>query len=153
MIDRIIVADTSVLIALSNIDQLEILKHVYQFIYVTKEVSEEFGEDLPSWIKIEEVKDNKKIELLQLELDRGEASSIVLAIEQENSQLIIDERKGRGIARRMGIKIIGLLGVIVIAKEKGIIQNVRPILKKLEEVGFRISVNLKRKILQRTGEI
>lgn len=153
MIDRIIVADTSVLIALSNINQLEILKHVYQFIYVTKEVNEEFGEDLPSWIKIEEVKDNKKIELLQLELDRGEASSIVLAIEQENSQLIIDERKGRGIARRMGIKIIGLLGVIIMAKEKGIIQNVRPILKKLEEVGFRISVNLKRKILQRTGEI
>jgi len=54
----------------------------------------EYGEVLPKWIKVEEVKDIKKTEILKLEIDEGEASSLALAIEKTNSLLIIDERKG-----------------------------------------------------------
>ena len=152
MPDKVILSDTSVLIALSNIDELDILHKVYKNITITSEVSKEFGEDLPSWITINEVMDRTKIDLLLLELDAGEASSIVLALEKTNSILIIDEKKGRMIAKRMGLVIIGLLGVLVKAKELNKITSLRPILERLENVGFRISSKLKNKILNRVGE-
>jgi predicted nucleic acid-binding protein len=75
-----------------------------------------------------------------------------LAIENENSLLIIDERKGRLVAKRMGLSIIGTLGVIIKAKENGIIETIKPILEKLEMVQFRISPKLKKQILDKVGE-
>lgn len=152
MPNKIIIADASVLIALSNINQLEILKKVYNSIIITPEVKMEFGEKLPRWIHVEEVKDKQKIKILELKLDNGEASSLALALEQGNSLLIIDERKGREVAKKMGIKIIGLLGIIVKAKELEIIELVKPIFDKLEHVEFRISEELKKKILLKAGE-
>ena len=110
---NVIIADTSVLIALTNINELEILQKVYKTIAITPEVLNEFGETIPKWIKVEEVKDRKKIDILKLELDKGEASSLALAIEKNNCLLIIDERKGRKIAKRIGLNIIGLLGVLI----------------------------------------
>lgn len=75
-----------------------------------------------------------------------------MAIENENSLLIIDERKGRLVAKRMGLSIIGTLGVIIKAKENGIIETIKPILEKLEMVQFRISPKLKKQILDKVGE-
>jgi predicted nucleic acid-binding protein len=152
MPDRIIIADTSVLIALSNIKMLALLRDLYGYVLVTPQVSIEFGEELPNWIRIEHVADTKKIELLQLELDLGEASAIALAIENPDSTLIIDEYKGRAIAKRMGLKITGILGVIVKAKALKVIEEVKPIIEKLEEVNFRIAPKLRTQILELVGE-
>lgn len=152
MPDRIIIADTSALIAFSNIKMLPLLKDLYGYVLVTPQVSIEFGEELPDWIKVEHVADIKKIELLQLELDLGEASAIALAIENPDSTLIIDEYKGRTIAKRMGLKITGILGVIVKAKTLNVIGEVKPIIEKLEGVNFRIAPKLKVQILQLVGE-
>ena len=149
---NVIIADTSVLIALTNINELEILQKVYKTIAITPEVLNEFGETIPKWIKVEEVKDRKKIDILKLELDKGEASSLALAIEKNNCLLIIDERKGRKIAKRIGLNIIGLLGVLIKAKEQNIFSEIKPILEKLEKVDFRISQELKRRILKRIAE-
>ncbi len=149
---NVIIADTSVLIALTNINELEILQKVYKTIAITPEVLNEFGETIPKWIKVEEVKDRKKIDILKLELDKGEASSLALAIEKNNCLLIIDERKGRKIAKRIGLNIIGLLGVLIKAKEQNIFSEIKPILEKLEKVDFRISQELKSRILKRIAE-
>ena len=89
--DRIIIADTSCLIALSNIDLLYILKDLYQEIIITKEVQSEYGENLPGWFIVSEVKNKKKQLEIEKRLDKGEASSIVLALETKKSILIIDE--------------------------------------------------------------
>ncbi|MCB0641865.1 MAG: hypothetical protein KDC44_09510, partial [Phaeodactylibacter sp.] len=98
MPERIIIADSSCLIALSNIGHLPILQQVYETITITPEVESEVGESLPDWIIVEEVADKRIVSILELELDRGESSAIGLAIEKENSLLIIDEKKGRGVA-------------------------------------------------------
>ena len=119
MPERVIIADSSCLIALSNIKELDILQRVYGQITITPEIENEFRENIPDWITIEEVTDKKKIAILELELDKGESSAIALAIEKEDSLLIIDEKKGRNVAKKMGIKITGILGVIVKAKEVG----------------------------------
>ena len=153
MPEKIIIADSSCLIALSNIGELQILQQVYQQITITPEIENEFGEAILDWIIIEEVTDKKKIEILELELDKGESSAIALAIEKENSLLVIDEKKGRNVAKKMGIKITGILGVIIKAKEIGLIKKITPLIEKLEKVDFRISKTLKEKILRRVGEL
>lgn len=83
--DKIIISDTSCLIALTNIDKLHILQDLYHEIIITKEVYNEFGEKLPDWIIICEVKNQQKIKELESRLDKGEASSIALALEIPNS--------------------------------------------------------------------
>ena len=83
MLDKIIIADTSCLIALNNIDELYILQELYDTVWTTSEVNEEYGEPLPSFIQVKEVIDKKNIALLALTLDVGEASAIALALETQ----------------------------------------------------------------------
>lgn len=74
-----IIADTSCFILLDKINYLHILKEVFKEVTTTTEVSLEFGKALPSWVMIENVKDIRRQQLLQLEIDKGEASAIALA--------------------------------------------------------------------------
>jgi predicted nucleic acid-binding protein len=149
---RIIISDTSSLIALTNIGELEILKSVYEEVVITPEIAEEYGLEAPDWIRIESANDEQKFKLLNLELDKGESSGIALALENESSLLIIDEKKGRGIAKKLGIKITGILGVMIKAKETGLVDQIKPLIQKLEKVDFRISAKLKTQILEKVGE-
>jgi predicted nucleic acid-binding protein len=87
-----------------------------------------------------------------LELGKGEASSIAFAVENENTLLIIDERKGRKRAEEFGLSIIGSLGVLLKAKEKGVIPNLLEILKEIDKTDFRISESIKEKLLGEAGE-
>ncbi len=140
--DKIIISDTSCLIALSKINQLEILRSLYSQIIITKEVFTEYGSPLPDWIMIFEVKNTQKRAELEERLDKGEASSIALALEIDNSTLIIDEIKGRKIAQSLNIDIIGTIGVILLAEKKGIIKDVLEVLFRLVNKGFRLSDKL-----------
>ena len=90
---KAIIADTSCLIIYDKIDQLRVLHELFSDLTVTAEVAFEFGE-LPNWITIREVTDKGQYLKLAEELGKGEASSIALAMEFEESLLIIDERKG-----------------------------------------------------------
>ena len=69
--NRIIITDTSCLIALSNINELQILPDLFHEIIITPEVSAEFGEKLPDWIKVTEAKNREKQADLEKILDRG----------------------------------------------------------------------------------
>ena len=136
--NKIIISDTSCLIALSKIDKLSLLKDLYQEIIITREVFNEFGGSLPDWILISEVKDRQKQEELEKFLDTGEASSIALALEINNFTLIIDELKGRKIAQSLNIDIIGTIGVILLANKRGLIKDVIGIMLILVNKGFRL---------------
>ncbi len=92
--DKIIVSDTSCLIALSKIGFLNILRDLFKEIIITKEVRDEFGSNLSEWIIIAEVKNKDKQIEIEKRLDRGEANSIAIALEIKDSTLIIDEVKG-----------------------------------------------------------
>ena len=131
---------------------LAVLRSLYSDIVVTTRVMQEFGEKLPAWISVSDPATAGYLEMLALNLDAGEASAIALALENPGSLLIIDERKGRAVARQQGLQLIGTLGILVAAKERGIITAIRPILDILERNGFRVSTALRNGILKRLGE-
>jgi predicted nucleic acid-binding protein len=150
--DKIIISDTSCLIALSRIEKLDLLKDLYHEIIITKDVQQEFGGSLPDWILITEVKDKQKQKDLEERLDKGEASSIALALEIDNTTLIIDEIKGRKIAQSLNIDIIGTIGIIILADKKGLISDVISTILLLANKGFRLSDNLINKIINKYGQ-
>lgn len=149
---KVIIADTSCLIVLAQIGELNVLKEIYSEVLITPEIEEEFKDILPSWVKVIEVEDKKRQNILELELDRGEASAIALCLEQEECLLIIDERKGRSIAKKLNIKITGTLGILLKAKELGIIFSISEVIGKLEKFGFWMSDTLKEKVLKQAKE-
>ena len=152
MPEAIVIADTSCLIVLTRIDALTVLQSLYGQLYITEEVAAEYGEPLPDWIKVEAVKDRRFFHVLLSVLDPGEASSLALALELKDVLLIVDEFKGRKEALRLGIKITGTLGLLVKAKQEGIISQLRPVLHQLNTAGFRISEALAEEILKQAGE-
>lgn len=149
--NKIIISDTSCLIALSNIGLLHILKDLFQEIIITNEVKDEFGGALPAWIKIRAAKDSVRKKELEAILDKGEASSIALSLEIENSLLIIDENKGRKIANSLNIQIIGTIGVLILADKKKLIKDLLSVILKLVNNGFRLSDSLINKIIDQYG--
>src|SRR3954463_16742687 len=99
---KTIICDTSCLILLDKIGELEILNKLFGTIITTSEVVEEFGQPLPSWLEIKNPIDKNYQSIIEASLDKGEASTIALAIELNDSLLIIDDLKGRKFARQLG---------------------------------------------------
>jgi predicted nucleic acid-binding protein len=149
--NRIIISDASCLIALSKIGMLNILKDLYQEIIITREVNDEFGGKIPEWIIVIEVKNKQKQFEIEKRLDKGEASSIALALEIEGPTLIMDEIKGRKIAQSLDIDIIGTIGVIILANKRGLIKDIISVILKLVNSGFRLSDKLLEKLIDKYG--
>src|SRR5688572_2299961 len=90
---KTIIADTSCIILLSKIDELPILQKLFGEIIITGEIKREYGKKLPTWINVMDPKNKGYQILLQATLDKGEASAIALAMEFNDSLLILDDRK------------------------------------------------------------
>ncbi len=149
---KAIISDTSCLILLDKIGEIEILHKLFGTIITTQEVAKEFGQPLPSWLKIQQPADKNYQSIIETSLDKGEASAIALAIELDDCLLIIDDLKGRKFAQQLGLMIIGTLGVIIDAKLAGIITSVKPILVKIKATNFRLSEELELLILKKANE-
>jgi predicted nucleic acid-binding protein len=152
MQSKLIISDTSCFITLSNIGELNLLRLLYEQIVTTFEIAQEFGENLPEWVEIITVADKAKQELLEMQVDKGEASAIALALESENSFLIIDDSKARKLAHNLNLNFTGTIGVVIAAKQKGIISSIKPILKKIKETNFHISIDLELQALIQAKE-
>lgn len=149
---KAIISDTSCLILLEKIGELELLSKLFGVIFTTQEVSHEFGLPLPSWIEIKSPTDKKYQSIIEASVDKGEASAIALAVEYDDCLLIMDDLKGRKFATQLGIKITGTFGIIVDAKLTGIIPSVKPIIAKIKETNFRISDKIEAIVLVKAKE-
>ena len=147
-----VISDTSCLILLQKIDHLFILSKIYSKVVVTPLIASEFGKDLPDFIEIRTHRDQLVFKTLSQLVDQGEASAFTLAFEIDNCVLILDDRKARKIAKSLGFRLTGTLGILVKAKDAGVIPFVRPLLDKLKETDFRISDEVMAKTLEQAGE-
>lgn len=106
------------------------------------------------WLQTRAVSDRTLVEALSNELDIGEAEAIALAVEIQADQVLIDERRGRLVANRLNLRYTGILGILVEAKSKGLITEVRPLLDALiNEAGFWVAEPLYNSVLRLVNEI
>lgn len=159
----IIVSNTSPISNLAAIGQLNLLQKLYGNIMIPIMVYQEIiasGQTDPATlaiqnldcIKIYPITNETLLKQLQIILDPGEASAITLAVEFNADRLIIDERKGRNEAKKQGLKITGILGIILAAKEKGFIDLVQPLLDDLMVNGFWLNKSLYHEVLVLANE-
>ncbi len=108
---------------------------------------------LPDWLEVRDVVDLAAAKRLTLMVDAGEAEAIELAKELHADLLLIDERKGRRLAVAEGVSVIGLLGVVVLAKRRGLIPSAHNLLAALkDQAGFYLSGELVDRALASVGE-
>ena len=149
---KTVIADTTCFIVLSDIDELDLLHKVYSEITTTHIIAQEFGTVLPSWVQVRSPKDTIREAELSLQVDKGEASAIALALEIPDSLLIVDDMKARRLARTLHLQLTGTLGVIIKAKQMGIIDVIKPILIKMQASHFHISDELIEEVLRISQE-
>lgn len=160
----IVVSDTSPLIALAAVGQLRLLPHLYGQVIVPEQVFLEATAARPTapgadevrsvkWIRIEKPTNQSLLKALTLELDHGEAAAICLALQKRADLLLIDERRGRKAASRLGCRVVGVMGLLVEAKRQGLLSDVRSTIDALAtHAGFRISSDLRDRILAAADE-
>ena len=142
-----IVSDSTTLIVLLDVKREDLLSNLFDKLYIPKAVYDElnFKKDieLSSLFEVLEVQNKQKVKELQLSLDIGESEAIALAIEM-NLPLIIDEKKGRKVAKNLGVKIVGLIGVLYLNIQRGYIkkQDAIEFLDLVISKGFRIDKKL-----------
>jgi predicted nucleic acid-binding protein len=141
-----VVSDTGPIIALAQIDRIDILRRLFGQALIPPAVQAEIRDETSmtalnnaDWIILEEVKDTLAVQLLREELDAGESEAIVLAKEHQAALLFLDERAATRKARSIGLQCIGTLGILLIAKEKGIVAELKPLLDRLQSEGFHMS--------------
>jgi len=108
---EIVIADTTCFILLDKIGELSLLKSLFGSVVTTTIIATEFGEPLPDWVQIKEVKD--VLFQATLDVDLGEASAIALAIESPPSLIVLDDDKARKKARRLQLNVTGTLGLFL----------------------------------------
>lgn len=159
----IVVSDTSPISALIRLGQVELLPQVFGQVVIPPAVKTElsylqqFGFDLQDlwaadWLSIQAAQNQSLINQLSLELDVGEVAAIALAQELSPQFLVIDEKRGRTVAERLGIPVVGLLGILILAKKQGLLPAIRPLILELKGIDFFVSDALANRILQRLGE-
>ncbi|TVQ58320.1 MAG: DUF3368 domain-containing protein [Spirulina sp. DLM2.Bin59] len=160
----IIVSNTSPISNLASVGQLSLLQEIYGTILIPSAVREELlderaGETVitavqaATWLEVHSVQNQKLVAELITRINIGEAEAIALAVEVGARRLLIDERLGRQSAKNVGLKITGVLGILLFAKRLNLISAVQPIMNDLTtQANFRISSQLYADILSEANE-
>ena len=163
MTNAAIIADSSPLIALALIEQLDLLPQLYPQVFVPPAVWDEVtiqGAGLPeaqavcqaSWLVIQ-TPEPTILEPLFILVDRGEAEAIALAQAISNSTVLLDDAQARRVAERLAVPRIGTLGILRRAKKKGLIATLTPLITQLQSSGIYIRPSLIEAILRDVGEL
>ncbi|MEB3340945.1 DUF3368 domain-containing protein [Okeania sp.] len=141
----LIIADSTCLIGLERIGKIDLLPQIFSQVTIPPEVQKEFG-IYYSWLIVKSTQNTGMVNSLKLWVDDGEAEAITLAYEL-GYRLIVDDKQARNTAKKLGIEIIGTVGVLIKAKQLGLLDQLLPILKALESNGFYLSQSLKKEAL------
>lgn len=160
----IVVSNTTPLIGLATIQRFDVLHELFGEITIPQSVydeavvrgHEEGGAKLEvsnaAWIKTVHVKDHLAVEVLLDEMDSGEAETIVLARELKADWVLMDERKGRRKLTELRMNKIGTIGILLKAKQFGLLSTIRSDLEQLRQKGFSISQDVIDAVLRQANE-
>jgi len=150
-----IVSNSSPLIALEQIAQLHLLQSLFGEIFVPDGVASEVSASVRPrlWIRQQSLLQPLLPETQTAALGLGEREAICLAVEMQASAIILDDEPARKTAGKLNLRVIGTAGILVLAKERQLIDSVRPCLDALIEHRFYLSRALYELILSRVGEL
>jgi predicted nucleic acid-binding protein len=141
--------------------RLDLLRDLFKEILIPDAVRSEFlatedalrrvALDGAPWIKPVALENPQRV-LVYTGLDQGEAEVLALAEERGARLVIIDERKGRRFAKRLGLAVTGTLGLLLLAKQEGLISAVAPLLDELQQAGLYLDPSLLERAVQLAGE-
>ena len=153
----IIISDTTPIISLIKINRLDLLEKLFVEVLIPNAVFKELTTNnlftneaeivkKSSFLKVSSVQNQKSLQLLQAVsgLDDGESEAIILADELKSNILLMDERKGRKVAQKLGINITGTIGILIQAYNEGMISDVevKSYLNQLKNTNIRLSDSL-----------
>ena len=159
----IVVADATALILLARVGRLHLLREVLGEVWIPEAVAQELRkpgkpgaealkEALGTWISIAQVRERERVEELPKRLGPGEREAIALALER-GATFLSDDKAARREAQSQGLEVTGLLAVLLQAKARGAIPQVKRVLDELVGEGFRLAPDLYEAVLQEAGEL
>ncbi len=162
MQEKPVIVNNTPLVALWELDHFSLLRDLYTEVWIPSVVEDEFLKvdstarraslESATWIKTVRLRHSQRT-FTDTGLHRGESSVLALAVEYNARLVIIDERKARLYAQRIGLQVTGTIGVLLIAKENRLIGEIKPLINRLHERGLYMSSTLIDKALRLAGEI
>jgi len=148
---KVVVTDASCFIILSKIGAINLLNNLFTTVLTTPEVASECGFPLPGWVSIKSADPFLQKKFNQ-HVDLGEASAIALASGISCDFLILDDSEARKFAEKLGLNVKGSIGLILSAKQNGLITSIRPYLNLIQQTNFRVSISIIQAVLKAAGE-
>ncbi|OQY83642.1 MAG: hypothetical protein B6D41_16730 [Chloroflexi bacterium UTCFX4] len=160
--DDFVISNTSPLFYLHQIEQINLLRDLYSRVHVPQGVltelrsGEKLGLKIPrleamDWVSIEQISIAQHLRRYT-ELGQGELEAISLGLNSPLSRIILDDRAARDVAKENNLEIIGTIGILLAAKQKGLVTAISPLLATIRNKGFRMSESMLRDALRRAGE-
>lgn len=145
------VSDSSCIIALAKIGRLDLLSKSFNTVSLPPAVQDEFGQNI-DWLIVKSIRNKALVNSLKTQIGDGEAEAIALAMELADVFIVLDDKKARRIAKQLELKVIGTVGLLLRAKKKSIVTEIKPILDALHDVDFRIGETLYQEALRLAKE-
>ena len=160
----LVVSNASPLITLAKIGQFDLLEKLFGRIIIPQAVFNEVvihsaggpgasETNLANWIEVRQAADNLAVAVLQENLGAGESEAIVLAQTVGATLVLLDDALARRKAERVGLTAVGTLGVLLMAKQAGLIEAAKPPLAALRQTDFRVSARVLDEVLARAAEL
>ncbi len=163
MREKLIIINSTPIIALASIDKISLLNELYGKVFIPEAVHNEISaksgskahlaiEKFQDWVIIKSIQNMEAKRFFKVQLHDGEVEVMILGRELEADMLIIDDYLAREYAKYLGFKVTGTLGLLLKAKENGIIECVKPLVNNLVDNGIYIDDKLYQSILEIAGE-
>lgn len=156
-----VISNTSSLIGLFGINRLSFLREIYTEVWIPRKVEKEFlavnevihQEALQSapWLKVVDLTNPQSAAAYQ-GIDAGEVEAFALAVEYDARLVLLDDNQGRRKAKEIGLTVKGTVGILLEAKDEGLIDVIKPLLIRLRDNGMHLSKSLINDALQEAGE-
>ena len=137
-----VITDASCFIILDKIDGLFVLESLFSRVVTTPEIAAEYGKRLPAWVDVRAVGNRDLLYDYAERVDIGEASAIALASEVPFPLLIIDDLAGRKLPDQLHLDYTGTVGILVLARQQGVIDKLRSYFDRIRATNFRVPESL-----------
>ena len=160
---RKVIVNTTPLIALCHVGQLDVLKKIYGEILIPQAVYQELSEKNESickkqvdnsldWIHVEKIENQMAKSMFKTQLHDGEVEVMILAKEKNADTVIIDDSNAKKHAKYLKLPVTGTLGVLIKAKRQGYISELKPVIQKMIDKNIYISEKIMKLCLEQVNE-